>query len=86
MIVAIAAGLPCIVNESKNYETLAKLFSLDYSIVNDDASLRYALNYLNNIENRKEYLKDIQPYVLNNFSSKIISKKLLQLIENYREK
>ncbi len=81
MIVAIASGLPCIVNSSKSYESLAKEFGLDYCIVNDGNSLKDTMDYFNDIENRKKYLKDIQPYILNNLSSRAITKKLIKMIE-----
>ena len=83
MIVAVAAGVPCIVNASRSYEELAKEFDLGYSIANNPLELKNALNLLNNINNRKRYLKDIQPYILNTLSTKTITEKLINLIENY---
>jgi len=38
---------------------------------------------LNNIENRKRYLKDIQPFILNSLSTKVLTEKLIKLIEQY---
>lgn len=84
MIVSIAAGVPCIVGQSQSYEELAKQFDLECFIVNDNNSLKNAMKHLNSIENRKEYLKDIQPYILNHFSSKVIARKLIKIIERYR--
>lgn len=83
MIVSIASGVPCIVNESRSYEELAKQFNLNYSIANDMYSLKSALRLLNQKEKRKEYLKDIQPYILNSLSTKIITEKLINLINSY---
>lgn len=83
MIVAIASGVPCIVNASRSYEELAKEFDLGYSIANNPLELKNALNLLNNVNNRKRYLKDIQPYILNTLSTKVITSKLIKLIEDY---
>ena len=83
MIASIACGVPCIVNASRSYEELAKEFNLDYSITNDPLSLKNALNILNDIENRKKYLRDIQPFILNSLSTKVLTKKLIKLIEQY---
>ena len=83
MIASIACGVPCIVNASRSYEELAKEFNLDYSITNDPLSLKNALNILNDIENRKKYLRDIQPFILNGLSTKVLTKKLIKLIEQY---
>ena len=85
MLVALACGLPCIVNESKSYEELANMFNLNEFIINDSIQLNEVINYLNNKENRILYLKDIQPYVLNEFSSKKITKKLLNTINQIFE-
>lgn len=81
LIISIASGLPCIVNSSESYESLVREFGLDYCIVDNGHSLIDVMNYLNNIENRKKYLKDIQPYIINNFSSKSITKRLVEVIE-----
>jgi hypothetical protein len=83
MIVAIAAGVPCVVNASRSYEELAKEFDLGYSITNNPLELKNALSVLNNVNNRKHYLKDIQPYILNTLSTKTITEKLINLIESY---
>jgi hypothetical protein len=83
MIASIACGVPCIVNSSRSYEELAKEFNLDYSITNDPLSLKNALKILNDIENRKKYLRDIQPFILNSLSTKVLTKKLIKLIEQY---
>ena len=83
MIASIACGVPCIFNASRSYEELAKEFNLDYSITNDPLSLKNALNILNDIENRKKYLRDIQPFILNSLSTKVLTKKLIKLIEQY---
>jgi hypothetical protein len=83
MIASIACGVPCIVNSSRSYEELSKEFNLDYAIANDVHSLKNALNILNNIHNRRRYLKDIQPFILNSLSTKVITEKLIKLIESY---
>lgn len=83
MIASIACGVPTIVNASRSYEELAKEFNLDYAIVNDIDSIKNALDILNHIENRKKYLNEIQPFILNTLSTKNITKKLLDLIETY---
>jgi len=83
MIVAIASGVPCIVNASRSYEELAKEFDLGYSIANNPLELKNALNLLNNANNRKRYLKDIQPYILNTLSTKVITNQLINVIEDY---
>lgn len=83
MIVAIASGVPCIVNASRSYEELANAFDLGYSIVNNPLELKNALNLLNNTNNRKRYLKDIQPYILNTLSTKVITNQLINVIEDY---
>lgn len=80
MLVALACGLPCIVNESASYEALANQFGLGKFIINDPTQLNEAIQYLNNKENRQTYLKDIQSYVVDEYSSKKITKKLLDLI------
>ena len=85
MLVALACGLPCIVNQSKSYEELAHQFNLGNFIINDSIQLNEAIKHLNNKENRQLYLKDIQPYILNEFSSKKITLKLLNLINQIFE-
>lgn len=85
MLVALACGLPCIVNQSKSYEELANQFGLGKFIVNNPIQLHEAIQHLNNKENRELYLKDIQPYVINEFSSKKITLKLLNLINQIFE-
>jgi hypothetical protein len=83
MIVSIACGIPCIVNESRSYEELAKKFNLDYCIVSDVKSLKSSLKMLNDKEKRKEYLKDVQPFIINSLSTKVITEKLINLIEEH---
>lgn len=83
MIVSIACGVPTIVNASRSYEELASEFNLKFAIVNDEYSLKNSLNMLNDREVRKKYLSEIQPYILNNLSTKIITEKLINLIKKY---
>ena len=83
MIVSIACGVPCIVNLSKSYEELARQFNLDYSIATDPELLKNAMNFLNDIENRRLYLKNIQPFIINNLNTKTITNKLIKYIEQY---
>ena len=83
MTVAISCGLPCIVNDSQSYTELVNLFNLQYSDVQTEEELIFALGYLNNIENRKKYLKDIQPYIIENYNSLNVTKKLLTIIDSF---
>jgi hypothetical protein len=83
MIVSIASGVPCIVNESRSYEELSKEFNLEYCIGNDMYSLKSALRILNSKEKRKDYLKEIQPYIINSLSTKVITEKLINLIKEH---
>lgn len=80
MLVALACGLPCIVNQSKSYEELAMQFNLEKFIINDPLQLNEVIQYLNIKENRELYLKDIQPYIINEYNSKQTTKNLLNLI------
>ena len=82
MIIAIACGVPCIVNGSISYSELANKFSLGYSIVNTPKELQDTMEFLNVKENRENYLKEIQPYIINKLSSNNITKKLINIIEN----
>jgi hypothetical protein len=83
MITAITYGLPCIVSNSIEYEKLAKQFNLDYSIVNNEEELKNALNYLNFYENRKKYLKNIQPYIWEKYHPETVAKKLWTIIKKH---
>ena len=83
MIASIACGVPAIVNASRSYEELAKEFNLNFAIVNDEHSLKNALSILNYADSRKKYLSEIQPYILNSLSTKVITEKLIKLIEKY---
>jgi len=83
MIVAIAAGVPCVVDSSRSYQELAKEFNLDEYIVNDNKSLKNALQSLNDIDIRRKYLSEIQPHILNTLSTKVITDKLIKLLEEY---
>lgn len=83
MIASIACGVPCIVNSSRSYEELAREFNLNKYVVNNNNDLREALKALNDKENRVSYLSEIQPFILNSLSTKVITKKLIELIEGY---
>ena len=83
MLVSIAAGIPCIVSHSASYRQLAKQFDLMEYVVDDTSDLRSALIKLNDLQERKKYLKEIQPYILNQYSSKNITLKFLRAVENY---
>jgi hypothetical protein len=83
MISTIIYGIPCLINNSRECEKLAKQFNLDFSIINNEQELERALDYLNFYENRKKYLKNIQPYIWEKYHPEIIVKKLWKIIENH---
>ena len=80
LLVSIANGLPVISCNSKSYSNILKKFDLNYAIVNNRQDLLCSVE--KTIENHKSYLKDIQPYILENFHSKKITEKLISLIDS----
>jgi glycosyltransferase involved in cell wall biosynthesis len=81
MLVAIACGLPCIVSDSTSYKELSEQFNLDKFVINNNENLLEAIKHLNEPINRKEYLSNIQPYVIDRYISKNVTKQLLNLIK-----
>jgi hypothetical protein len=83
MLVAIMCGLPCLINDSESYSELVNIFNLNFTEIKKEEDIYFCLDHFSNFENRKKYLKDIQPYVKYNFSAYNISNSLLKTINDF---
>jgi len=83
MIVAIAAGLPVIAGPSDSYLDLLTQFQLqDFQVFNEDEFAK-AAGILENPKARADYLQQIQPYILNRYSTKNVTANFLEEIQQY---
>lgn len=81
LLACIANGVPVISYQSKSYDEILKKFGLNYAVIYNRQDLVNALKLLSRPEIRKKYFEDIQPYILNNYNSKKITIKLLDIID-----
>ena len=81
LLTSIANGVPVLSYHSKSYSEILKKFNLDYAIINTRQDLVKALNILSTDTGKQEYLKDIQPHILENYSSRDITSKLVDIIK-----
>lgn len=83
LLVCIANNIPVISFNSNSYEEILKQFNLNYAIVNKRQDLIKAVKLLSQSHIRKLYLKNIKPYILENYQSKIITDKLIYILKNF---
>ncbi len=81
LLVSIANGVPVLSYQSKSYEEILRKFNLNYAVINSRQDLLNAILILSKKDQRKKYMSRIQPYILENFDSKIITNKLIETIE-----
>jgi hypothetical protein len=81
LLTSIANGIPVLSYHSKSYNEILKKFNLNYAIIDKRQDLVRALNILSTDSGKQEYLKDIQPYILENYNSKVITSKLVDIIK-----
>jgi hypothetical protein len=79
LLVCIANGVPVISYQSKSYDEILRKFGLDHAIIYNRQDLINAIKTLSNPEKRQKYFEEIQPYILENFNSQKITKKLINI-------
>lgn len=81
LLVCIANGIPVISYQSKSYEELLRKFNLNHAIINNQQDLLNAIKILSREDNRLKYFEKLQPYILENYNSQNITKKLIDIID-----
>lgn len=82
MVAAVALGVPCIVNESPAYETLARDVGLGWCIVSTPEELKAAYERLQFPEERSAYLKAIQPYVWEHYHVDSVARRFMEIVRS----
>jgi hypothetical protein len=80
LLTAIANGVPILSYQSRSYEEILKKFYLQYAIIHNRQDLLNAIKILSRDENRQKYFENIQPYILENYNSRKITEKLVNIL------
>lgn len=81
LLVCISNGVPVISYQSKSYDEILRKFDLTYAIIYNRQDLINAVKLLSRPEIRLKYFEELQPYILENFSSQKITKKLINIFD-----
>ena len=81
LILSIALGVPCIVSNTPSYSEILDNTNLQDYKFSGMKSFKKSLDMLLSSENRLEYLKKSQQYVLDNFSYLKMGEQFIQAIQ-----
>ncbi len=81
LILSITLGVPCIVSNTPSYSEILTNTNLQNYKFSGVESFKKSLNLLLSSENRLEYLKNSQQYVLDNFSYMQMGEQFLQALK-----